>query len=142
MSMQNKLLITLKNKGYRLTSVRVFVINFLETHKKPFDVITIQTALAKSVKKVNKTTVYREMEFLLSQGLIKQVNFGDGKNRYELSNLPHHHHLVCDKCHTIEDIFFQNELKTIESKIKKTKKFSIKRHVLEFFGVCHTCSSK
>jgi Fe2+ or Zn2+ uptake regulation protein len=131
----------LKKHGYRLTPVRSFIIEFLATHKKPFDVITIQANLAKALRKVNKTTVYREIDFLLSQELIKEVNFGDGKKRYEIASLPHHHHLMCIDCNKIEDVILEDELKPIEKKITKTSKFKIKKHTLEFFGLCAQCAS-
>ncbi len=141
MGMNNKHLLELQKQGYRLTAVRVFIIDFLTTHTRPFDVATIQTKLEQAVKKVNKTTLYREIEFLLSKHILQPINFGDGKTRYEIAGLPHHHHLVCKACHKIEDVFLDNELATIEHKIKKTTKFTINSHTLEFFGVCRQCTT-
>ena len=139
--MSNQVLLNLQKQGHRLTPVSKFIVGFLATHKKPFDAATLQTKLEKAVKKVNKTTVYREIEFLLSKGLIKEVSFGDGKMRYEIADLPHHHHLMCLDCKTVEDVVLKDELKSIEKKISKNTKFKIKRHALEFFGLCAQCAN-
>jgi Fur family transcriptional regulator, ferric uptake regulator len=139
--MEKEPLLSLKKRGHRITSVRRCIVEFLSTRKKPYDAVVIQAALAKTAKKVNKTTVYREIEFLLSENIIKRVNFGDGKNRYEIADLPHHHHLVCEGCNTIEDVVLEDELQLIEKRIAKKSKFKVERHALEFFGMCSRCST-
>lgn len=137
--MQNGLLKELKEKGYRITKVRSFIVEYLASHKKPVDALVIQSKLAQLVKKVNKTTIYREIDFLLSQGIIKEVHFGDSKKRYEIANLPHHHHLVCKGCDGVQDVILKNELETVEQEIARKSKFKIENHTLEFFGVCSKC---
>lgn len=87
--------------------------------------------------KVNKTTVYRQIEKLLNDNLIIEVELGDGKKRYELKNLDHHHHLVCKKCGRLEDIRL-NE-KVILNEVSKKSKFKVENHSLEFFGICVNC---
>src|SRR5260221_14224287 len=83
--------------------------------------------------KVNKTTVYRQIKSLLKEKLIAEIEFGDGKKRYELSSLPHHHHVVCIKCNLISDI-------TLKENFNKPKtNFKILKHNLEFFGLCQNC---
>lgn len=88
--------------------------------------------------KVNKTTVYRQLDKLVQNGVVQEINFGDGKKRYELAGR-HHHHLICDSCGKIIDIdncFPENFEKTV--KIKNG--FEIKRHSVEFFGLCSQCT--
>ena len=130
----------LRRKGFKVTEVRNFVLSLLQNSKKPFTAGEIQSALEKGVKKVNKTTVYRELQFLLNQGVACEVDFGDGKKRYEIAGLPHHHHLVCMGCRKVEDIDMDNDLMTMQKKIYNLKKFKIATHSLEFFGVCKACS--
>ena len=86
----------------------------------------------------NKTTVYREIEFLNNLGLITGVDFGEGKKRYELTR-KHHHHIICIKCKTIKDISLEKDLGLDSSKIIKTTGFKPISHSLEFFGLCKNC---
>lgn len=91
-------------------------------------------------KLTNKTTIYRELFFLLENNFIKEVEFGDGKKRYEITlNKPHHHHVVCLNCKEIVNIPLEKELDEEENKIEKITNFKLTSHMLEFFGLCPNC---
>ncbi len=87
--------------------------------------------------KVNKTTVYRQVEKLLAEGILIEVELGDGKKRYELKSLVHHHHLVCKKCGSLEDISLDERI--ILDEVSKKSNFKVEDHSLEFFGICVNC---
>ena len=83
---------------------------------------------------VNKTTIYRELARLVTEDLVLEVEFGDGKKRYELARLDHHHHAVCIKCDIVKDV------KVDERYLyPKVKGFSLMRHSVEFFWLCQNC---
>jgi Fur family transcriptional regulator, ferric uptake regulator len=107
------------------------ILNLLENSDLPVSVPDILVKV-----KANKTTVYRELDQFLSDGLVKEVEFGDGKKRYEIEK-SHHHHLVCKNCGKIEDIEI-NE-KSLLTKIKTKSNFKIENHSIEFFGLCNLC---
>ena len=137
---QTTILEKLRAEGHKITEVRRFIISFLSKNKKPTDALELQKALTKKVRMVNKTTVYRELEFLVEQHIIIEINFGDGKIRYEIANLPHHHHLICNNCQKVEDVYIDDSFEKLEAKLKKQKSFTILNHSLEFFGLCHSCN--
>lgn len=87
--------------------------------------------------KVNKSTVYRQIEKLIEDGKVIEVDFGDGKKRYELRSSHHHHHLVCRKCSTIKDVVLDEKL--IIKEFAKRTDFKVESHTLEFFGLCSKC---
>lgn len=90
-------------------------------------------------KTTDLATVYRSLEVFCNKGFVVKLEFGEGKYRYEIRKNDHHH-LICEKCNKIgivEDKFMQNW----EEEIKKTKKFLVKRHALEFFGLCNNCQN-
>ncbi len=125
----------LRNKKKRLTPGRCKIIRIFCTFRSP---ITAEV-LVKKVK-INKTTAYRELYFLLKNNFIQEVDFGDGTKRYELKELKHHHHLVCLRCKSIQDISFDENLEWEEKRIQRNQKFLVLRHDLEFFGYCHNCT--
>lgn len=129
----------LSQQGYKKTRVRETIISHLSVLKKPLDVLAIQRFFEKQKLVVNKSTIYREIQFLEAHGVIVEINFGDGKKRYEIAGLPHHHHLICTNCQKVEDVFIEKDLVNVERKIKKEKSFVIKHYSLEFFGVCKSC---
>lgn len=122
--------------SYKLkdTNLRKKIYNIFNAKKDPIDAIELTQKI-----KVNKTSIYREIKRLLELGFIKEVEFGDGKKRYEATFLTHHHHLVCTKCGDVKDVELEKDLFEDEKYITKKYSFLIQRHNLEFFGVCKKC---
>ncbi len=108
------------------------VFDILEKNKLPIDAATLISKL-----KVNKTTVYRQLDKLLDEDKILEVELGDGKKRYEIKSRGHHHHIVCKKCGLIEDL--ELDEKMLISRLSKKTNFKIESHNLEFFGLCINC---
>lgn len=90
-------------------------------------------------------TVYRNVELLNRLGILNKVDFGDGRNRYELSNsdpqLHQHHHLICLNCKKVIE-FEDDLLDDLENLIAKKSKFQIINHEVKFFGYCADCQKK
>ncbi|MFN7160559.1 MAG: Fur family transcriptional regulator [Candidatus Gracilibacteria bacterium] len=135
----SKLKDDLKSQGFRMTKTRESILKILSHHKEPISVPEILECLSHEDINVNKTTAYRELDFLLEQGFIQELDFGDRKKRYELSERDHHHHLICENCTSVQDIALDEDLKKEEEIIKKSTGFQVKRHALEFFGLCEKC---
>jgi Fur family ferric uptake transcriptional regulator len=131
---------TLKEQGYKQTQVRHFLITHLAQTKKPSSAPELHNLLSLQIGTIHKTTVYRELDFLVSQHILVEIYFADGKKRYEICGLPHHHHLVCNNCERVEDIYPDIDLERFETKIARKKSFTILHHSLEFFGLCQLCS--
>jgi len=125
-----------------MRETREITLNIFKSYHLPLAEFELRQRLAKKGLKLNKTSVYRLLEKLADENLIKSVDFGDRKKRYELNLHNHHHHLICTNCNIVEDIFVHNDVKHVEEKIRKEKKFIIKTHQLEFFGLCKECSWK
>ncbi len=138
-----KIITQLKTAGFRQTQLRTALIGVFAAKHAPLDYIDITRALREKNLSPNKTSIYRELDFLLGQSLIQEIDLGEGKKRYEvLDHDDHHHHLVCEKCHSIDDIHLGEDLVQEEQAIFLNKKFLVKKHMLEFFGLCHKCQQK
>ena len=136
--MEEKILKELRGQGHRITAVRREMVKMLVNAKAPLAASDILKDLQKEKLKANKTTVYRELEFLVEQNIAQEVEFGDKKKRYEISD-KHHHHVVCVECKNVEDVDLQADLDGVEKKIAKQKGYKIINHSLEFFGLCAKC---
>ena len=80
-------------------------------------------------------------ELFTSLELVKKLDFGDGRNRYELNdhNLAHsHHHLICLGCGKVVE-FSYNFLDDLKKKVKKENAFNIVDYQLKFYGYCSAC---
>lgn len=129
----------LRADGHRITEARKAVLDLLTKNTKPLGAQEIHALLEKKKATCNVTTAYRELQFLAEQGIVKTVQFQDGVQRYELASLPHHHHLICTECKTVEDVHMEHDLHTVEKNISRSTGFSIREHALEFYGICKRC---
>ena len=136
-----KLLDGLKNNGFRLTNIRTKLVHLFAETRMPLSVEELIRALEKQGITANKTTIYRELAFLMEQNIVTNVDFGDRKKRYESALGGHHHHLMCLRCSRVLDVTLSSDLKKDEQRIAKKNKFKIVSHSLEFFGLCNQCSS-
>lgn len=132
----------IKEKHLRLTKTRRAILELFSSTHTPLSVLHILDALAMQKLRVNKTTVYRELETLETVGIVRGMQLQDRKQYFELATRSHHHHLVCLECDRIEDVDVnESELLCEEQKVSREKNFTIFRHSLEFFGICRTCQA-
>jgi len=128
----------LKEVDLRVTPARLAVMNFLEKTEQPVDVSSVINYLNIKRVKTDPATVFRIMNTLTQKGITIPVQFQDGKTRYELSSRKDHHHLICNNCRRIEDVS-DMVVPALEKEIKGKHNFLVKRHSLEFFGLCELC---
>jgi len=127
----------LKIPGTRMTKARRVILTIFSKHPAPLSAIDVLENLKQQQVNVNKTTVYRELSFLVNSEVIKEIHFGDSKVRYESTDEHHHHHVICDNCGKVDDLSLDESF--LLKQIEKNTDFSIKRHNLEFFGICKEC---
>lgn len=129
----------LQEHQLKSTPARLAVLSFLGEQQRPLDAESIFIHIGQEHEKADKVTVYRILDALAEKGIIIKLEFGEGKYRYELAG-DDHHHLICERCNTIQDIA-DCHLSSLIQEIQTKEKFLIKRHSLEFFGVCQACQS-
>ena len=134
----NLTLADLRNHGHKITNSRKEIVRIFSLTEKPLTAKEIYTKLHSKKLNVNKTTVYRELQFLSDKNYLNKVHLKPSETSYESKELLHHHHLVCESCGKIDNV--TNCLaEELEGKILKNKGFKITRHSLEFFGTCAKC---
>jgi len=129
----------LKSKKLRKTKLRVFLLKTLLDSAKPLAVENLLNVLSRAKNEAHKTSVYRQLSVLKNEKIIREVQFGENKKRYEIYPDNHHHHLVCVDCGHVEDVNAEKDLTGLEKKIFQDKKFKVVNHSLEFFGICVNC---
>lgn len=120
----------------KITQARVSLLELIEKENKPLDAQFLIDTMQHS-SQVDKVTIFRILNVLTEHGILRRLEFGEGKARYEL-NTEDHHHLICQHCGKIEDISDCN-IGALEKEIKQKKHFLVKLHTLEFFGLCENC---
>ncbi len=131
--------IRMKKCGHRASNTRDVLIEILNTAKQPLSVPEIIALMRENNTVVNKSTVYREIEKLLNHEIIREIYLEAGKNRYEIANKDHHHHIMCVSCKRVDDVPVEKDVEQHEKTIEKKLQYTIVNHSLEFFGVCKSC---
>lgn len=128
----------LSQKQIRITEARIAVLKTLKNSRRPLDIISIIKLLKRYGVNADRTTIFRIINLFSEKGLIHRLEFAEGKFRYEMSNLPHHFHVVCTNCGEIRDLE-GCEVETVEKKAAQKLSYVITSHRLDFFGLCPSC---
>ena len=89
--------------------------------------------------KVSRATVYRTIDVLVNNNLVRKLVLGDGRNRYENKlDSSHHDHIVCIQCGRIDE-FMDENIERLQDEIAKKYQFKIVRHIHQLFGLCMDC---
>lgn len=130
----------LRERDLRATRARVAILGILLSATAPVSVPDMLDLLGRGGQVFNKTTLYRELEFLAAEGVVSAALSLGACQYYELAR-EHHHHLVCTRCGDIQDVEAQEDLCRFERELWHEKGFRVLRHSMEFFGVCQKCAA-
>ena len=112
----------------------------LEELKKCDDELSgqeLHRQLLNSDKSMGLTTVYRNLQVLIKNGLIRSRHLPTGEVLYTPVDRDIHH-LTCVQCGETSKVE-GCPIKEIHAPKKNTKKFQLLFHTLEFFGICQNC---
>lgn len=134
----------LKAKDYKITPQRKVIINtFAQNLAKHLSAEDVYQIVKHSHPEIGLATIYRTLDLLAELQILKKINFGDGRSRYEFCEDEdhHHHHLICLECDQVTE-FEDDLLESLETIIKKRNGFKIVDHQLKFYGYCKECQNK
>lgn len=128
----------LKEANLKSTPARLGVLKALEDTDIPLNISEITKYLKSHSVKADKVTIFRIINALVDNGLARPIQLNEGRMRFEHSARADHHHFICEICSAIEDIS-DCHIGRLEKEINSKKGLIIKRHSLEFFGICKSC---
>lgn len=126
----------LKEKGYKLTKQRREILKALQEGPP----LAAEDLLAKvnTNCKINLSTVYRNLNVLMKNGLVRKTNAFGQADSYELMNPDCRHSLACLGCgNTIG--FSHCHFDLIVQELESQTGYEIRGHSLELFGRCPVC---
>lgn len=128
----------LKSVELKITEPRKAVLEILTQSSKPIDVEDIKIFLGKNNISADQATIYRILKAFSEKNIVRKVSLYEGKTHYELTDRPHHHHIVCTSCGTIQDIE-ECGMEKMEREIETKTGFTVQSHSFELFGICSSC---
>ena len=97
----------------------------------------IYNQVRKEIPNISMGTVYHNLKLLAEAGHIREIEIPGSFSRFD-GNKDNHYHFRCDGCGRLFDLD-QPIDHTIEATIAKQTGFKVKRHNLEFIGLCLDC---
>jgi Fur family transcriptional regulator, ferric uptake regulator len=126
----------LRRSGRRLTRQRAAIWDVFvadpERHLSAEDV-------AAALPDVNASTVYRTLDVLVDEGLLRRTDLGGERRYYERVRGHAHHHLVCERCgaveHVHDDVFGE-----LGVRLRAETGFVLGDREITLFGLCSACA--
>ena len=139
MATKNLLSSALKKEGLRHTIQRQAVCDEIKSNDEHRDAEQIYSALRKNNLNVSRATVYRTIDVLYKNNLIRKIELGDSPSKYENKvNSDHHDHIICVQCGRIDE-FVDDKIESQQDKIIDKLGFKMIRHIHQLFVLCKDC---
>ena len=121
----------------RTTKQLTAILEVFRQAGRPLSPAEILQLASKFVTSLNLATVYRNVNAMVQNKKIVQVDVLGQAPRYELANLSHHHHFLCEECDRLYDV------EGCPDGIKHLVPtgFKITTHELVMKGTCRTCDT-
>tara|TARA_B100000029_G_scaffold225119_1_gene222939 strand:- start:4732 stop:5163 length:432 start_codon:yes stop_codon:yes gene_type:complete len=123
----------LRKEGLRYTSQRQSVWDEIRNTHEHRDAEDIYMSIRSNGVNVSRATVYRTIDVLVKNRLVRKMDVGDGRARYEPRlDDQHHDHMICEETGDIIE-FFNEELENLQEKIANDHGYTVTRHVHQLF---------
>lgn len=126
------------SKDMRLTNQRKMILKQLQSVTSHPTADEVYDMVREHMPRISLGTVYRNLEVLSSLGLVRKLENAAGQKRFD-GDMSHHHHIRCEQCGKVGDIFNAPDITGIEHGL--TTDFMVTGHSLEFSGLCPQCQN-
>ena len=134
---EQTLISSLQDRGYKLTPQRREIIRLLSRSKSHPGAMEILRKVRKIVPRISLSTVYYTLDMMKKEGLIRELEYYDMDNRYDI-NVSDHINLVCTKCKKITD--FTGNVPSFSKAVEKETGFKSASMRFEYYGICRNCA--
>jgi Fur family transcriptional regulator, peroxide stress response regulator len=129
---------SLEGSGLRCTAQRYAVIAFLMDHKGHPTAAEIFEAVNRVDPRSSRATTYNNLRDLVEAGLVREVAVEGRAGRFDLTGV-RHHHFICDRCGSLEDIEWYNVPRPASRSLGKR---IVRECQLIFRGLCAKCARR
>ena len=127
-----------RQQGLKITPQRVSIFQVLHDNGQHPTAEAVYEAVRGEMPSISLRTVYQTLNDLASMGEIGQLDLGTGSARFD-PNLDAHHHLVCDACGRIVDVYA--EFTDVRLPRGQLQGFRVSSTEIVFRGQCPECTA-
>ena len=126
--------------GHRRGGARAELLELLGAQRCALSALELEECLAAGDRRVSRASIYRILEELEEVGIVQRVEIGNGIARYEPvgRGTDHHHHLVCDRCGSLEP-FTDDALERAVHQAAERVPLQVSEHEIVLHGTCRRC---
>jgi Fur family transcriptional regulator, peroxide stress response regulator len=124
--------------GLRCTPQRYAVMEFLLEHAGHPTAAEIFAAVNRVDPRSSRATTYNNLRDLVHAGLVREVAVEGRAARFDATGM-RHHHFICDRCGSVEDIDWYDVPKPAPASIGKR---ILRECELIFRGLCTKCAPR
>ena len=129
-------------KGLRHTEQREKILEVFLKTERHVSTQELYDLVRRRHRGIGYATVARTVKLLEEVGISRQVDFGDGVQRYEHKWAHEHHdHLICIHCGSFVEIQSE-QVEKLQDKLVRRHGYTQVSHKLDIFGVCPKCQRK
>jgi len=129
---------SLESSGLRCTAQRYAVMAFLVDHKGHPTAAEIYRAVNRMDPRSSRATTYNNLRDLVRAGLVREVAVEGRAGRFDVTGM-RHHHFICDRCGSVEDMDWYNVPKPASRSLGKR---IVRECQLIFRGLCSKCAAR
>jgi len=100
----------------------------------------IYLILKSNNSKSSRSTVYRNLNLLQKENIIKKIPMSDGPERYDYFKKPHNH-IICANCGKVVDFNFDFSSRQIIDAIKEDTNMDTNLRSITVEGICSSCNT-
>jgi Fur family peroxide stress response transcriptional regulator len=127
---------SLEDSGLRCTAQRYAVMAFLVDHKGHPTAAEIFDAVNRVDPRSSRATTYNNLRDLVKAGLVREVAVEGRAGRFDVTGM-RHHHFICDRCGSVEDMEWFDVPKPASRSLGKRV---VRECQLIFRGLCAKCA--
>ncbi|MBI5829006.1 MAG: transcriptional repressor [Chloroflexi bacterium] len=128
----------MREHGYRVTLQRQLILDAVCEGRGHTTFKEIYERARAKAPTINRTTVYRTLNFLCELRLVVAADIGNGRRVYEIAGDTPHHHLVCRRCGRVEQIS-HDVVRALLAAIERKSRFKVDMDHLVLLGLCPKC---
>ncbi len=127
----------LRSRGYRMTPQRMAILHVLYHSGAHLSPAEVYEQARVELFGLTETTVYRTLEFLVKNGLVRAAHMGSGHLVYEIAR-HEHHHLKCRNCGKETEVEHAL-LEKLYLQLESASGYRLTDSHVTFFGLCPNC---
>jgi Fur family ferric uptake transcriptional regulator len=132
----------LRARGHRVTRQRRLIWDALaadpDSHLSADDLVE---RVRPALPGVDPSTVYRTLDLLVREGLVRRTDLGAGRAYFEPAHEHAHHHVVCERCGAVVHVH-DEELGDLRARVERASGYALSAADISFFGLCPVCRGR